>query len=75
MKNKTQLRQQERELAIRIRALRLARNLKQEYIADTMGISTATYCKLENAKATLTVKHLWGIAHALNISVSELINN
>ena len=73
MHNKAELRKRERELAIRIRNLRLANVLKQEYIADKMGISTSTYSKLENARATIIVKHLWGIAQVLDIPPGILI--
>ena len=56
----------------RIRKIREERGIKQENIADDMGITQSSYGRLEKDDNRLTVTKLIKISEILNISVSTL---
>ena len=56
----------------RIRKIREERGIKQENIADEMGITQSSYGRLEKDDNRLTVTKLIKISEILNISVSTL---
>ncbi|WP_460939893.1 helix-turn-helix domain-containing protein [Spirosoma humi] len=62
-----------KSLAIRIRMLRESKHLKQEYVAEQIGVSPATYSKIENGKTSLSTTRLQQIAHVLQLPVSVLL--
>jgi DNA-binding XRE family transcriptional regulator len=74
MLNGIELRKQELAVAARMRACRLAGNLTQEFVAFSIGVSTPTYCKIENGQLHIKLTHLWAIASVLNVSVGKLMD-
>jgi len=61
-------------LGTKIRKLRELKNLKQEYVANALGISQRNYCKIENNEAALTHERLEDIANVLEISVKDILS-
>ena len=57
---------------IGIRKIREERGIKQEYIADKMGITQSSYGRLEKDDNRLTVNKLIQISAILDIAVSVL---
>ena len=53
--------------------LREMKNLTQEYIADSIGISLNAYWGLEKGDTNLISKRIPQIAKVLNVSVSEVL--
>ncbi|GAB3805730.1 hypothetical protein GCM10028819_39540 [Spirosoma humi] len=53
--------------------LRESKHLKQEYVAEQIGVSPATYSKIENGKTSLSTTRLQQIAHVLQLPVSVLL--
>jgi transcriptional regulator with XRE-family HTH domain len=62
-----------KSLAIRIRMLRESKHLKQEYVAEQIGVSPATYSKIENGKTSLSTTRLQQIANVLQLSTTLLL--
>ena len=56
----------------RIRKIREERGIKQEYLADEMGITQSSYGRLEKNDNRLTVTKLTQISEILNVSISTL---
>jgi len=56
----------------RIKKIREERGIKQEYIADEMGVTQSSYGRLEKNDNRLTATKLVKIAEILNVSVSVL---
>ena len=59
-------------IGTRIRELREERGIKQEYIAERMGISQSSYGRLEKDDNRLTAVKLQSISEILKVSVSVL---
>ena len=59
-------------IGTRIRKIREERGIKQEHIADEMGITQSSYGRLEKDDNRLTVTKLIKISEILNVSVSVL---
>ena len=59
-------------IGTRIRKIREERGIKQEYIADKMGITQSSYGRLEKDDNRLTVNKLIQISAILDIAVSVL---
>ena len=57
-------------IGARVKKLREERGIKQEYIADEMGITQSSYGRLEKNDNRLTATKLIKIAEILNVSVS-----
>jgi transcriptional regulator with XRE-family HTH domain len=57
----------------RIKILRLAKNITQEYMAEQLCIDTANYGRLERGKTKIDIDRLKKIATLLNIEISELL--
>jgi len=55
-----------------IRKLRELRNYTQQYMADTLGISTVQYGKLERAE-DINTKYLFKVADILQTSVQKIL--
>jgi transcriptional regulator with XRE-family HTH domain len=59
------------KFGIRLKALRLRRNLSQEYVAGIVGVSLPTYRKIEQGDGTVEFRHVaralgaMGLAEAL----------
>src|ERR1700761_3732742 len=61
-------------LASNLRRLRIARRLSLSELARATGMSKATLSGIENGRANPTVETLAGLAGALRISVTELLD-
>ena len=59
-------------IGTRIRKIREEQGIKQEYIAEEMGITQSSYGRLEKDDNRLTATKLMKISEILNISVSVL---
>ena len=46
------------KFGIRLKALRLRRNLSQEYVAGVVGVSVPTYRKIEQGDGTVEFRHV-----------------
>jgi DNA-binding XRE family transcriptional regulator len=59
------------KFGIRLKALRLRRNVSQEYVAGVVGVSVPTYRKIEQGDGTVEFRHVaralgvFGLAEAL----------
>lgn len=61
-------------MGYKIRELRLQKRLTQEELAKRAGVTRTTICNIENGvQDDIKVKNLKGIADALGVSLSELI--
>ena len=59
-------------IGTKIRKIREERGIKQESIADEMGITQSSYGRLEKDDNRLTVTKLIKISEILNVSISTL---
>ena len=59
-------------IGTKIRKIREERGIKQEYIADEMGITQSSYGRLEKNDNRLTATKLIKISEVLNVSISTL---
>ncbi len=59
-----------KQLLTNIRKARVAQDLKQEYVAEQLEISSSTYSKIESGAVKLSAYRLQQIALILNISVA-----
>jgi len=61
----------EKKIGKRLRDLRESRGLSQEYVADSLGITQATYCKIENNQVNINADRIYELAMMYNISINE----
>ena len=65
------------KFGIRLKALRLRRNLSQDYVAGIVGVSLPTYRKIEQGHGTVEFRHVvralgvLGLAEALGELIPE----
>ena len=57
----------------KIKVIREEKKISQFSLACTLGISQAAYSKIELGKTEVKVKHLYMIAIALKLSVTDLL--
>ena len=57
-----------------IRTIRKNRGISHEAMAANLGISQASYTKLEQKETKLTVDRLYKIAEILEMKVEDLLN-
>ena len=62
-----------KEMAERIRELRLIENYTQEDMAEKTGVSVAEYIKCENGEADLNFAFIYRCAAALRVNVTDII--
>lgn len=55
-----------------VRALRLARGLTQQQLADVVGLHRVNLNKFEHGRTDLGVSHLRGLAEALGVEPGRL---
>ena len=60
------------KLGNRIKALRCARNLTQEQVADQIGVSRQKYARIENGVNSITLDILSKIAQILDVTVGDI---
>lgn len=58
----------------KIRKLREAKSLTQEYMAHELNISPKTYSRVENGESPLKVEHLLKISELLEVSIEDLVS-
>jgi len=61
-------------LGQRVRELRLANNMTQEYLAELVGIETQSLSNIERGKYYPTAQNLNKLIEILNIEPAELFN-
>ena len=61
-------------LAERLKTLRMERNLTQEFVAETLGVSRQAVSKWENGTSDPSTSNLFALAKLYSISVEELLH-
>ena len=56
------------KIGVRLRAVRLLRNLSQKYVAGIVGISVPTYRKIEQGDGTVEFRHVARALRALGLA-------
>lgn len=62
-----------KEIHLRIRNVRSAQGMSQEYVASKIGISQNAYSRIELGLAKLSIERMLKIAVILNVSPIELL--
>ncbi|SDD84678.1 helix-turn-helix domain-containing protein [Riemerella columbipharyngis] len=57
-----------------IRKIREKRGFSQDYVAQELNISQASYARLENENTKITVDRLYKIAEILEVDISDFFN-
>ena len=63
-----------KKLGLRIKEVRLSKNLTQESIADYVGCNVSHISNIENNHTKVSLNVLIGIANALNTSIDYLLS-
>ena len=59
-------------LGNRIKALRIAKNLTQEQVAEQIGVSRQKYARIESGANSITLEILSKVAEILDVTVSDI---
>jgi len=59
----------------KIKAFRMMRGFSQEYMADRLNVTQATYSKIEGNKQRATPEQLETLAHELGVTVADITSN
>ena len=59
-------------LGSRIKALRIAKNLTQEQVADQIGVSRQKYARIESGANSITLDILSKVAEVLGVTVGDI---
>ena len=59
---------------MQLRRLRESKDMSQQELADLADVAKITVQRIENAKFTVTLGVLISLAHAMGISLSELLD-
>lgn len=59
-------------LGAQVRALRLARGLTQQQLAEAVGVHRVNLNKFEHGRTDLGVSHIRGLAEALGVEAGRL---
>ena len=62
-------------IAKNIKLAREYKNLTQEFMAEAIGVSQATYCRIETGKTDIRVSTLRSISRAFNVPFSRLVSD
>lgn len=62
-------------IGVNIRRIREQKGFSQEYLADMLDISQASYARLESEETKITVERLSKIAEILEVSILDFFNN
>lgn len=62
-----------KQVAERIRSLRLRRDLTQDRLGDRYGVDRRTIADLEGGQVGITLDHLFDVADALGVPVTRLL--
>jgi transcriptional regulator with XRE-family HTH domain len=60
-------------IGTKIRKIRELKNLKQEHMADKLGISTVTYGKIERDEADVSHERLEQIAKVFDLAIQDIL--
>jgi DNA-binding XRE family transcriptional regulator len=71
------IRQQDHSVTVgeNIRRWRLLRGIKQNMLADRLGVTAATMSHIENNKHDITLRRLQEIARLIGVTVSQLLED
>lgn len=61
-------------IGLNIREIREAKNITQQELAYRCDFEKSNLSRIESGKTNITIKNLWKISIALEVSMSELIN-
>lgn len=61
-------------LGYKIRRIREIKNFSQEYVAQTLGISSKAYSKIENDETKLSVDRLYKLASIFEVKPEDLLH-
>jgi transcriptional regulator with XRE-family HTH domain len=64
-----------KDLAKRVKELRLTRGMSQEYLADESRVSLRTIQRIENNESQPTGETIKRIANALDVELTELLDS
>ncbi len=62
-----------KQIAAKIKALRTAKNIGQNVLAQRLNISVTAYNRVENNKTQITVTMLFDIARGLDVLVGDIL--
>ncbi len=62
-----------RDFGMRVRHARQERGYTQNELAETAGVDRKTISRIENSRFSPSLANVFAIAHALNVSVRELM--
>lgn len=62
-------------MGLKIKLVRIKRGLTQKELADKIGTSTTTIMRAENDKVDMRISTLRRIAKALDVSITELLED
>lgn len=62
-------------IGFNIRKIREQKGFSQEYMANVLNISQASYARMENEETKITVERLQKIAEILETSIIDFFNN
>ena len=63
-----------REAGMKIQIARKKRGLKQEELANLLGVSRTTLANIEGGKQSMTIKALINICRELRLNANKLLN-
>ncbi|WP_428666808.1 helix-turn-helix domain-containing protein [Runella sp.] len=63
-----------KKISKNIRAIRLLRNLKQENIAEDLGMSQQNYSKIERGDQDIKFSKLEAIANVLGVEIEDILS-
>lgn len=55
-----------------LRKIRTSRNLSQEFVAESIGVSTSSYARYESGKTGITIEHVIALAKLYNMSLDQI---
>lgn len=61
-------------IGLKIKFLRIKKNLKQSDLADFANINVSSIVHIENGEQNFTIETLYKITNVLNVSINELLN-
>lgn len=61
-------------IGVNIRRIREQKGFSQEYLADMLDISQASYARLESEETKITVERLFKIAEVLETEITDFFN-
>ncbi len=59
----------------KIKQIRRKKSIKQEVIANYLGVTQSCYSKLEKGESCLTLNHLLQISNFFNLEIKDIVDN